>query len=192
MKRKKYPLCIITQSIFLTLIAFFCINMGGGKTRYSTSKEPLFAPLEEKEGSYSGVIIDGRKKTQVRNLSFFGHTTITGIRKENDDSFNKLDFAKIKNITVLKQNYESKRYPNKEFSRISLETTSPKKTIVKNLLAPKGIVICGIEKTTGIEKAWWLRKVNKIIVNGRSEDYKLIDQKKRELEIKRKNQKRKS
>jgi hypothetical protein len=181
MKTKKHLLCIIMQATFLTLIAFFCINMGGGKSRYSTSKEPMFAPLEEKEGSYSGMIIDGRKKTRVRDLSFFGHTTISGIRKENDDSFNNLDFAKIKNITILKQNYESKRYSNKEFSLISVKPVYPK-TNVEKFLAPKRIVICGIEKKTGIKKAWWLRKINSIIIDKKSEDYKLIDRKKRELE----------
>jgi hypothetical protein len=35
---------------------------------------------------------------------------------------------------------------------------------MKDLLFPKNVIVCGIEKNSKAEKAWWLRKIDRLVV----------------------------
>ncbi|MFH0898265.1 MAG: hypothetical protein V1855_01680 [bacterium] len=156
------------QSIFLGMYLFFvlcvCVNMGDTGGKYgSRLLEPSFAPLEEGQGSYHGRVIDETTTAQIRDLSFFGHTNVGGILKESDDSVNKLELSKIKEINIVNANYDSKRYGDKELILTTITTIDGTK--VKDILIPKHIVICGKEKETNMEKSWFIGKINKLIVD---------------------------
>lgn len=153
------------KSILMMLVVVFCINMGEGGSQFSTSDEPTFIQLEERQGSFLAEVQDELSRTVVRDISFFGHTSIGGVRKESDDSFNRLDLRNIREVEILKSSFESKRYSDKEF--VLVKVVMANGAILKDLLAPKNAVICGIERSSGAEKAWWLRKVNKIVMKGK-------------------------
>lgn len=163
--------------LLLASVIIFCVNMGEGGRRFSTSDEPVFVPLEEKQGSYTAIVYDEKNQERVLDFSFFGHTSVGGIRKETDDSFTRLELSEIKEIRIVNPSFQSKRYSDKEFALVTVVT---KKGIeIKDLLVPKNVVICGIGRDTGNKKAWWLRKVDKIIIEGElSFDKKLFMKKK--------------
>jgi hypothetical protein len=137
------------------------IPMGGSEPQ-SSLNEPSFSPLEEGDETYDACIKEGQKSTHVKQFSFFGHTTLGGIRTEADTSVTKLDLANIRSITVLEPSYSSKRYPEKDFCLI--RKVSKDGVVSDNLLMPRHVVICGIEKSTGDEKAWYLSKINEIVI----------------------------
>jgi hypothetical protein len=175
MKQYSSYLKELMRSIFLLLALCLWVNMGEtGRENQNTSKteEPRFAPLEEGEGSYSGIIYDGEITTKVIDLSFSGKTNIGGIRNEADDSFSQLKFSDVKEIDIVNPKYSSKNHSNNDekiifFSLITVKTNNGKE--VTNLLAPPYIVVCGIEQETKIEKAWFLYKINKIVITGQTE-----------------------
>lgn len=155
----------LARYILLIGALLLWVNMGeGGKEPVSTSKtdEPHFAPLEESEGNYNGTIYDEKTTTKVHELSFFGHTKVGGLRKESDDSFNQLKLSDIKEIQVVNPNYLSNRFKDKDFALIKVITINGNE--IPDLLAPRHIVICGIEQGTKIEKAWFLNAINKIVI----------------------------
>lgn len=153
------------KKILVMLVAVLCINMGEGGSQFSTSNEPIFVPLEERQGSFLAEVQDELSRTIVRDISFFGHTSIGGVRKESDDSFNRLDLKNIREIEIVKSSFESKRYSDKEFALVKVVMSNG--SVLKDLLAPRNAIICGVERATGAEKAWWLRKVNKIVMKGK-------------------------
>ncbi|MBD3273042.1 hypothetical protein GF385_01700 [Candidatus Dependentiae bacterium] len=151
----------ILQSLLLALIIVSCANFtGGGKE--ATKDEPEFVNLQEGQGIFAGKIYDDRNIIPVHEISFTGHTQIGGIRRESDDSINVLDFAKIKELEILKENYVSPRYQDKEY--ILAKTISNNGAITDDLLIPRNVVICAISTQTDMEKAWYLRKIKKIII----------------------------
>jgi len=160
MKKNNKLFSTIFQSILLTLVAILCINMGAGKEYASI--QPSYVPLEEGEGSYFAIIYDEGNAIEVKDISFTGHTKIGGIRKEDDDSVNRLDLSNIKELHVLQPNYLSKKYSDKEF--ILAKAIALNDTVIEDLLIPRQVVICAIEKNSGLEKAWFLYKLTKIVL----------------------------
>ena len=146
------------------------VNMGEGEKNLqntSKSEEPHFAPLEEGAGSISGMIYDDKTITTVKDLSFFGNTKVGGLRKESDDSFNQLELPGVKEIQIITPNHQSTRYKDKDFALIKVKMINGKE--IPDLLAPRHIVICGIEQGTKIEKAWFLNMINKIVITSYGE-----------------------
>ena len=160
----------------LGLILFLCVNMGDGGKYGAKLLEPSFAALEEGQGSYRGRVFDETSKTEIRDLSFFGHTSVGGILKESDDSTNRLELSKIKEIHVIKPVYDSRRYSDKDV--IFAMVTTIDGTKIKDLLFPKHIVICGVEKKTNMEKSWFIGKINKIIIDHEAPRKEIIPVKK--------------
>lgn len=139
-----------------------CMSMGDAQ-QSSILKEPAFAELEEGSDIIDGIIKDEGTVCEVTQLSFFGHTTCGGIRREADDSMTKLDLSQIKSIKIKQEVYASVRYPEKEFS--SIQKTSLDGAVTDNLLVPRHVIICGIEKRTHDQKAWYLNKIDELIVH---------------------------
>lgn len=148
----------------LVCVVLFCVNMGEGGRNISTVVEPVFMPLEATQGSYAATIHDEGKEIKVRDLSFYGSTSVGGIRQESTDSFNKLELGKLKVIELVSPSFQSKRYSDQEFALINVETSQSTK--IKDLLVPKNVIICAIERSTGVSRAWWLRKIEKIEIEG--------------------------
>jgi|WetSurMetagenome_2_1015567.scaffolds.fasta_scaffold101239_2 hypothetical protein len=134
----------------------------GDSTQQNVLTEPTFAALEEGEDLLDGTIKDELSTTHVSQLSFFGNTTVGGIRQENNDSVTKLDLSKIKSIKILQASYASKRFPEKDFTLA--RKTSLEGNVSEEYLIPRHIVICGIDKRTGDEKSWYLNKLDELIV----------------------------
>lgn len=160
----------LLHGTFLLIALLLWVNMGETeKDRTNTVKndEPHFVPLEEGEGNYAGVIHDEKTRTNLFNLSIFGNTKVGGILKESDDSFNQLKLSDLKEINIDMPTYQSTRYKDREFTLLTIKTTTGQ--VIKDLLAPRNIIICGIEKESKIEKAWFLYKINKIEITGHIE-----------------------
>jgi hypothetical protein len=151
----------IAKYLSLMVIVAFLGGFSDGK-KTSALLEPSYAPLESGEGSFSGMVYDESIVSEVKDISFFGHTTVGGIRKESDDSMNRLEISKIKEIIVLKRSYDSKRYSDKEFSLVQVVTNDG--TTIEDLLVPKHVIICGIEVKTQMERSWFLSKLDKIVM----------------------------
>ena len=59
-----------------------CSALTDGIQRNGGITEPGYAPLGYGEGSFCGTIYDESTVTDVKDLSFFGYTTLGGLRKE--------------------------------------------------------------------------------------------------------------
>ena len=164
MKTNKKLIFNFIQSILLITISVFCINMGGGAEK-ATLIEPAFVPLEDNAGSYSGIIYDDKNEIEVKDISFTGNTAIGGIRKETDDSVNKIELSKIRELTVVQPHYISQKYSDKEY--ILADGISITGEPIKDILIPRQVVICGVDKKTQMEKAWFLYKISKIKIEHR-------------------------
>lgn len=151
---------ILSCTVFL-LTTVWLVPMGE-QEQASVSKEPAFSPLEEEEDLFNGRIKDDQKITEVTQLSFFGHTKIGGIRRDDDDSVTTLNLANIKSIKIQQHMYTSKKYPDKDFALV--QKTALDGTVTDGLLLPRQVIVCGIEKKTGDEKAWYLSKIDELII----------------------------
>ncbi|MFH1643732.1 MAG: hypothetical protein ABIA74_00990 [bacterium] len=153
----------IFEKILLIFVALTCINMGTGE-RVSTTLDPVYTKLEDGAGSFKGTIfnkVDGKLiQTNVIDISFSGKTSIGGIKSENDDSYTTLDFAKITKLIIEDPEYESKRYGRKDFILASLVDNEGKKH--SDFLIPKNVIVCGLTEEGRLEKAWFLRYMQKI------------------------------
>ncbi|MBD3231587.1 hypothetical protein GF322_02880 [Candidatus Dependentiae bacterium] len=157
--RNFFPMLL--KIFYIISILMLCINMTGGGGK-QVGLEPEFVELKEGEGSFSGKIYDEQSIIDVKEISFTGHTSIGGVRKETDDSVNILDLAIIKEIEILKPDYESKRFSDKEFTLTAIEYLHDSQR--KEFLVPKKIVICAREANTGQKKAWLFSKIKKITI----------------------------
>ncbi len=149
--------------VLLALVAVCSLNMGEGSKQGSVMLEPQFMPLEEGEGSVLATVHDETSAIKIKDASFFGRVLVGGIRSEINDSILSFDLSNIKELVVIKPHYDSKRFSDKEFT-LAKVTTANGKTI-DNLLVPPHIVICGIEVATGLERAWFLSKIDKIVID---------------------------
>ena len=136
----------------------------------TTGKEPGFAKLEEGQGLFDGIIKDEQTETYIQQISFFGHTSIGGIRQENNDIMTKLNLENIKRLEVIDKIYTSKRYPEKEFSLVR-KISAPRggAEVAEEILIPRNVVMCGIDRKTGDERSWYLNKIDQLIVVPASE-----------------------
>ncbi len=158
---KQYFRAFLKSIFWIGMMVVFASFTDGAK-RSSTVLEPSYAPLEEGENSYSATIYDESTVTEIQGVSFFGHTSIGGIRKDTDDSINKIELGKIKELVVVKSSYESKRFRDREFTLARIVTIND--TLEENLLVPKHIVVCGVDRKSLMERAWFLSKLDKIVV----------------------------
>jgi hypothetical protein len=132
----------------------------GETTPQVGGKLPAFTPLEEDAGRFDAKIYDEGTITDVTDFSFSGDAALGGIRSETSEAITKINLESIATIEVLDKGiYNSKRYPNLDLFAI--------KKISKNgatveLLIPRHVVVCGKEKATQDEKAWYLHKIDKI------------------------------
>jgi len=149
--------------IVALMSALLPVAMPMGETaQESLRKEPAFAPLHEGEECYDGIVKDETVETRVTQLSFFGHSTLGGIRNDSDDSVTKLDLTNIKSIKIKEASTISKRYPEKDFALI--QKVSKTGIVTDDLLLPRHVIVCGIDKATGDEKSWYLNKIDELIV----------------------------
>ncbi len=161
MKNNKSFLTFILNTFSLLIISTLFINMGGGGSA-SLGLEPEFIELRDGEGFYSGKIYDEQSIVDVREISFTGNTSIGGVRKESDDSVNVLDFSIIKEIQILKPDYMSKRFSDKDFMLVAVQYVNDNEK--KEFLVPRKVVVCALEAKTGQKKAWLLNKTKKIVI----------------------------
>lgn len=152
---------IISQILILTITLFSCANFTDGAEK-SKKDEPEFVTLMEGEGSFAGTIYDDKNIIPVHEISFTGHSKIGGIRRETDDSVSILDLSKLKEIEILQESYVSPRYQDKEFMLV--KTVSNNGAITNDLLVPRNIVICAIATETDMEKSWYMKKIQKIVI----------------------------
>jgi len=150
-------------------------DAGSAGVQQSTSLEPSYAALEEGAGKYRSKVFDEKSVVDLCEISFFGHTTVGGVRKEADDSMNKLDLAFIKEIIVKKSDYDSKRYSDRSFSLVTIITDTG--VAVEDLLVPKHVIICGREKDTHVQKSWFLNKISRVLLEQPTETGKAVSAK---------------
>lgn len=134
----------------------------GDTGKPSTSLEPRFTPLEEGQGSYTAKIYDEKNVITVKDLSFSGRASVGGIRSEKDDSIMQLKLSKVKEIKIVKPVHQSTRFRDQEFALATLTAHNGK--VVDGVLLPKNLVLCGIEESTQIERAWIINRINKLVI----------------------------
>lgn len=157
------------QKLFWVRIVFFVVVFGmtcnmGDKDKSVSVNEPGFARLAEGEGSFRAIVYDDSNQYPLKEFSFFGHTTVGGVRRETDDSVTRFELSKIKELKVLKAHFDSKRFGDKDY--LLAEVTSKTGAITSDLLVPKKLIICGIDEKSGLEKSWFLQKVDRIVMMG--------------------------
>lgn len=156
---------LLVRFSFFVLVATLTCNMGD-KEKSTLASEPGFASLAEGEGSFRAVIYDERNQYMLKDFSFFGHTSVGGVRRETDDSVTKIEISKIRELKVLKPHFDSKRFGDKDF--LLAEITSATGAVTSDLLIPKKVIICGVDEKSGLEKSWFLHKISKVAVQGAS------------------------
>lgn len=154
--------------IVFKIALFFCVYLAtcnmGDKDKSLSLTEPVFAKLAEGEGSFRAIVYDEQTQCTLKDFSFFGHTSAGGVRRETDDSVTRFEISKIKEIKVLKPHFDSKRFGDKDF--LLAQVTSTTGAIISDLLVPKKLIVCGIDEKTGLEKSWFLQKIDRIVVQG--------------------------
>lgn len=162
----------IAELVCLMAVALFALNMDSQSKR-NDSLEPAFAPLQEGQGSFRADIHDGGKKVSVKDISFFGVTSLGRIKSERDDSVSEFDLSEINQVDINNAHFDSKRFSDQVFTKITIQTR-PLDNIegksVSELLIPRNIVVCGKEYETGLKRAWFISKIDKIVVH--HNDYK--------------------
>ena len=122
---------------------------------------PKFIPLEIGEESLSFAVKDESTTTELEKVSFWGSTAISGVCREDNDSVTAIHLAYTQKIKIVQQEYKSQRYPNKEFCLV--EKTNIDGTMTDGLLVPAKLVVCGIDKHSKDEEAWFLGKIDQLV-----------------------------
>lgn len=163
MKNIKRFIHFFVVSNLLVAVLFLCVNFDSCDKSGGSSREPQFAPLQEGQGSYYACIYDDGSISKIKDISFYGQTNIGGIRRESDDSVNKLELSTVKQIVVKQPAFESMRFSDREYMLVSVEYSTG--TIIEDLLFPKHVIICGVEEDTGMKRSWFLHKLEKIVID---------------------------
>ena len=156
-------LSLQTKSALLSFVILTCCAMSTGDDQVSGPMAPSYTSLEEEAGYFNGIIIDGSATANVEGISFGGETILKEVRRESDDSSNNLNLAKIKKVEITKPNFSSTRYSEKEFSLVTITTTTDE--VIKDMLIPRKIVVCAIDGKSRMEKAWFIYKINSITIS---------------------------
>ena len=154
--------CLFLINLTVATALYSAGDAGDEGVKQSKSIDPSYAPLEERAGKYRAKVYDEASVVDLCEISFFGHTTVGGVRKESDDSMNKLDLAFIKEIIIKKPDFESGHYPDKSFSLADIVTDTGVR--IEDMLLPKHIIICGKENNTHIQKSWFLNKISRVTI----------------------------
>jgi hypothetical protein len=104
---------------------------------------------------------DESTTTELEKVSFWGSTAISGVCREDNDSVTAIHLAYTQKIKVLDQEYKSQRYPNKELCLV--EKTNIDGTVVDGLLVPAKLVVCGIDKHSKDQEAWFFGKIDQLV-----------------------------
>jgi len=150
MNKKVYALiCMVTLLNGLTA--------AGKKDNDSSNSNATHVELAPDEGIYKGVVVDNGTSTMVTKISFAGDTVIDGIKKERDNSSNRVSLADIVSMQILDANHKSRRYKKQEFTRIMVTTTTGAQ---EELLFPRSLLICAQSQHSGIKKSWFLKDLD--------------------------------
>lgn len=160
----KLFLCRQLKPIIWIGLVIFSANFTDGAKRDSIAAEPSFVEPEEGSEIFSATIHDEATASSLKKVSFFGQPSIPKVLKEDDDSVNTLELGKMKELIIVKKTYTSQRHPDREFCLARAVMASG--AAVENLLIPKNLVVCGIDKKTGIKRAWLINKIDNIVVDG--------------------------
>jgi hypothetical protein len=163
MKNSKKFIHFFVVGKLLVTVLFLCVNFDSCDKPGGSLMEPQFAPLQEGQGSYYACIYDDGSISKIKDISFYGQTNIGGIRRESDDSVNRLELSTVKEIVVKQPAFESMRFSDREYMLVSVEYATG--TIVEDLLFPKHVIICGVEEDTGMKRSWFLHKLEKIVID---------------------------
>ena len=143
-------------------IAVLCMGMGDRDKANIQLSGPSFVKLEESQGNFLAVIFDEKTSHYVKELSFSGSTTVGGVRRENDASVRTIELSKIKEIKITQPHYNGKFFKGQDFMVADILASTD--YLMENMLIPKNITICGIDRNTLVEKAWFLYEVSKITI----------------------------
>ncbi|MBM3886895.1 hypothetical protein FJ364_03095 [Candidatus Dependentiae bacterium] len=157
-----YKILLKRWVLFLLVMSFTC-NMGD-KNKSTSTNDPGFARLAEGEGSFRAIVYDENHEYTLKDVSFFGNTSVGGVRRESDDSLTRLELSKIKELKIIQPHFDSKRFGDKDF--VLAEITSRTGAVIADLLVPKKLVICGLDEKSGLEKSWFLHKINRLVMQG--------------------------
>lgn len=151
------------------LVLIASVNMGTGSDNTSTVIAPRYVELDEDAQSYLATIEDGPKSTEVKNISFAGHTKIDGIRQEDNrgeitSAFIKIDLGDYTKFEIADRCYYPKSNRDLEYVRIRATHTSGNNSI---LLFPKRTTVCAESIAPGMRYAWNLRDINSIEIKGK-------------------------
>lgn len=154
-----------TSALLLTLLITFPLNSAGKKEEGEANENPAYMQLDPDQGIYNGTVYDSSTRVNVTKLSFGGKTEVDGIRKESDNSSNRVKIADLTALEMLDPLHESNRYPNKEYAlmRVTMNNGS-----TEELLFPRHLVVCAESANSQIEKVWFLRSLDGIRLHHRS------------------------
>jgi hypothetical protein len=159
----------LTQcAAYLVILAAF-VNMGSGADSTTTVPAPRYVELDEDAQSYLAQIVDNGKKTEVKDISFAGHTKIDGLRQEDENGIItsahiKIDLGDYTKFETADRCYYPKSNKDAEYVRIRATHTSGSDTI---LLFPKRTTISARSIEPGMRYAWNLRDIDEIIIHGK-------------------------
>lgn len=157
MNKRLNNILSIAWAMALLLI---CANFTDGTKKDSSIKIPEYVKPQDGTLLISGTIYDEQSSTEAEYVTLLGSNSVGGIKSPENDSISVLDLTKIKELKVLQESYISPRYQDQEF--ILCEITFLDNS-VKTFLVPRELVICAVEKSTKMEKAWYLRKISRIV-----------------------------
>ncbi len=160
MKNNQKSPSFFPKQAFFALVVVLACGMGAGEEKVSGPLQPSFADLVEGAGMFHGAIRDNSASYQLEKISFSGQTILERIRRETDDSTTNIDIAKIREIKVNRHNFNSERYSDKEYTLVTITTRKGEQ--INDLLIPRKVVICGVDKKTELEKAWFINKIDNI------------------------------
>lgn len=150
--------------ILLLCVTLFmsCEELGTGN---EANKERLkYVPLEEGAGNYGGTVYDEKTQTELEELSFYGQTTLGGVRNEASDVVEQLDMENMREIIILDSDFVSDRYENKHFILADVVLKNGSK--LNKLLIPPKVMICGIDRITRVPQVWQMAKIDRLIIGG--------------------------
>lgn len=147
----------------ITTLALCCLltplSPAGKSKDDNNDATPRHIELGPDQGIYDALITDGDEHVAVTKISFAGDTVLDGVKKEHDNSANRISIADITSLRVLDAVHESIRYPQQEFARVLVTTTTG---ATEEMLFPRNLMVCGQAKESNIKKSWFIRSLNNI------------------------------